>query len=229
MSYLCLLEQLLQQESWSSLENKKILELYIWLAEALLKKPELTIHKWAVEPPISSQPGAGSAGTGLQGGHWGQQLGLPVPHTDGPSQLKPTHCRAGWAPSHAQGTPGKTDLKEGQKMQVEKRGRNTKVRGRGAPQQSRHSLQPMANPIPEQNTPDRNAAPRPHSGAEERGKEEGKTEKNCDGLIASPTAPFRWVAQESRVKLNLRKGCQKLFWCLFLCFSLPKLIIKCLF
>ncbi|KAF4793071.1 hypothetical protein TURU_114618 [Turdus rufiventris] len=89
-------------------------------------------------------------------------------------------------------------------MQVEKRGGNTKVRGRGAPQQSRHSLQPMANPIPEQNTPDRNAAPRPHSGAEERGKEEGKAEKNCDGLIASPTAPFSHITQISLISQSLK-------------------------
>lgn len=72
----------------------------------------------------------------------------------------------------------------------------------------------MANPILEQkNTPDRNAAPRDHSGEEKRGKKEGKAEKSCDGLIASPspTAPFRWAAEESGVNLNLRKGRQKVF------------------
>lgn len=42
----------------------------------------------------------------------------------------------------------------------------------------------MANPILEQkNSPDRNAAPRVQSGAEERGKEEGKAEKDCEGLM----------------------------------------------
>lgn len=71
----------------------------------------------------------------------------------------------------------------------------------------------MANSILEQkNTPDRNAAPRAHSGAEERGKEKGKAE-NCDGLIVSPspTAPFRWGVEESGVKLNLKEVGQKVF------------------
>lgn len=66
--------------------------------------------------------------------------------------------------------------------------------------------------LEQRDTPDRNAAPRAHSGAEERGKEEGKAEKNSDGLTAtpSPTEPFR-QGVESGVKLNLGKGGGKVF------------------
>lgn len=67
--------------------------------------------------------------------------------------------------------------------------------------------------LEQRDTPDRNAAPRAHSGAEERGKEEGKAEKNSDGLTATPslTAPFRQGVEEFGVKLNLGKGGGKVF------------------
>lgn len=99
MSYLSLLEQFLQQESQSSLEKKKILELYIRLAGGSSEETKARYAQMNCgnRPPITSL-GLQSAGRGLQGcgvatGRNG--WGCPVPGTFGPSQLKPTHCSTG--------------------------------------------------------------------------------------------------------------------------------------
>lgn len=78
MSYLSLLEQFLQQESWSSLEKKKISGLHIWLAggsseeteahysqmscgmpqSAYLPGPAECWHRAALGWPLGRTPGA---------------------------------------------------------------------------------------------------------------------------------------------------------------------------
>lgn len=94
MNYLCLREQLLQQESWSSLEKKKILGLHIWLAEGSSEETKAHYSQMSCGNP-QHQPGPGSAGTGLQGGHWGQRLGLPCPRHrwSQPAQTNPLQGR----------------------------------------------------------------------------------------------------------------------------------------
>lgn len=99
MSYLSLLEQFLQQESQSSLEKKKILELYIRLAGGSSEETKARYAQMNCgNRPPHYQPGPAecwqrAAGCGVATGRNG--WGCPVPGTFGPSQLKPTHCSTG--------------------------------------------------------------------------------------------------------------------------------------
>lgn len=81
MSYLSLLEQFLQQESQSSLEKKKILELYIRLAGGSSEETKARYAQMNCgNRPPHYQPGPAECwqrAAGLWGGHWEEWLGLP--------------------------------------------------------------------------------------------------------------------------------------------------------
>lgn len=106
MSYLSLLEQFLQQESQSSLEKKKILELYIRLARGSSEETKARYAQMNCgnRPPITSL-GLQSAGRGLWGGLWEEWLGLPCARHiwSQPAQTNPLQHRL--SPPAVYGTP----------------------------------------------------------------------------------------------------------------------------